>query len=173
MVDGEHQILLSQYRLCLRRFINNLKELGNAQMIWATITPLYTPAEGVPMAQWQVNANAEIKEYNVSHGVSDQHPINSRGLTNVGTYREYMRAYVAKHPKITHEMTLMVRQLAPTAQGLPLEVYAFSGDINWVNYENIQSDLFDHFLAVAREFDLEIFQEPSDFGFRRGPNENG
>lgn len=66
MVDGEHQILLSQYLLCLRRFINNVKELGSARMIWATTTPLYAPAEGVPMAQWKVNANAEIKEYNAS-----------------------------------------------------------------------------------------------------------
>jgi len=64
--DGQHQILLPQYRLCLQRFINKVKELGNTRMIWATTTPIYTPERGVPMAQWQVYADAEIKEYNAA-----------------------------------------------------------------------------------------------------------
>jgi len=62
--DGEHQVLLAQYRLCLQRFIDKVKQLGNTQMIWATTTPLYAPEEGVPMARWRVRTDAEIREYN-------------------------------------------------------------------------------------------------------------
>lgn len=64
--DGQHQILLPQYRLCLQRFITRVKELGNTRMIWATTTPLYTPEQGKPMAQWQVRTKAEIREYNAA-----------------------------------------------------------------------------------------------------------
>lgn len=64
LADGEHQILLAQYRLCLQRFITKIKELGSTEMIWATTTPLYTPEDGVPMSQWRIRAEAEINEYN-------------------------------------------------------------------------------------------------------------
>jgi len=87
---------------------------------------------------------------------------NVRRLTNVGTFRAYMVAYLKQDPKIHQTgFTLMVRQLAPTPQGLPLEIYAFTNDTNWTNYEGIQGDIFDHMLAIAPEFDLEVFQTPS------------
>ena len=87
---------------------------------------------------------------------------NVRRLTNVGTYRAYIEAYVRQDPKIHKTgFTLMVRQLAPTPQGLPLEIYAFTNDINWTNYEGIQGDIFDHVLAIAPEFGIEVFQAPS------------
>ena len=84
-----------------------------------------------------------------------------RGLTNVGTFRAYMLAYLKAHPGIHQDMTLLVRQLASGPDGLPLEVYCFSNDTAWANYERLQADLFDHFIAIAPEFGLRIFQHPT------------
>ncbi len=88
-------------------------------------------------------------------------PANERRLTNVGTFRAYMVAYLRQHPEINQGMMLMIRHLEPTGRGLPIEVYCFSANQEWVAYEGIQSDIFDHFLAIAPEFGLRIFQEPS------------
>ena len=88
-------------------------------------------------------------------------PTNLRRLTNVGTFRAYVVAYLRVHPKIHQKMTFLVRQLQPTDRGLPLEVYVFSNDQNWARYEGIQADLFDHFLAVLPEFELRVFQLPT------------
>jgi miniconductance mechanosensitive channel len=87
--------------------------------------------------------------------------INSRQLTNVGTFRAYMEAYLHNHEKIHHNMTCMVRQLAATEAGLPLEIYCFSNDQNWQNYEGIQADIFDHLFAMIPIFNLRVFQHPT------------
>ena len=84
-----------------------------------------------------------------------------RRLTNVGTFRAYVRHYLSNHPKIHQGMTLLVRQLQPGAQGLPLEIYCFSNDTNWENYESIHADIFDHLIASLPEFGLRAFQEPA------------
>jgi miniconductance mechanosensitive channel len=86
---------------------------------------------------------------------------NNRGLTNVGTLRAYIVAYLRKHPKIHQDMTLIVRQLQPGPEGLPMEIYAFSNDTDWSNYEGLQADIFDHILATIPEFGLRVFQKPS------------
>lgn len=86
-----------------------------------------------------------------------------RRLTNVGTFRAYIEAYLKSHEKVNDQMTCMVRQLAATQSGLPLELYFFSNDQNWVNYEVIQADIFDHVFAVAPLFDIRIFQHPSGY----------
>jgi miniconductance mechanosensitive channel len=83
------------------------------------------------------------------------------GLTNVGAFREYMIGYLRVHPMINREMTFLVRELQPTAEGLPIEVYVFSKDKRWALYEEIQADIFDHFLAMVPDFDLRVFQSPS------------
>jgi miniconductance mechanosensitive channel len=93
--------------------------------------------------------------------------INSRQLTNIGTFRAYITAYLKQHPKVHHEMTCMVRQLPATEVGLPLELYFFSSDQNWVNYETIQADIFDHLFAVAPLFDLRVFQHPSGYDWQK------
>jgi miniconductance mechanosensitive channel len=103
----------------------------------------------------------EIAEFNAESGRNPSLNADIRRLTNVGTFRAYLLSYLRNHPQIRQDRTLMVRQLAPGPQGLPLEVYCFSGDIVWANYEGIQSDIFDHFLAIAPEFGLRIFQSPS------------
>jgi miniconductance mechanosensitive channel len=88
--------------------------------------------------------------------------VNNRRLTNIGTLRAYMQAYLENHPDINQNMTLMVRQRPPTELGIPLEIYCFSKDKNWVNYEAIQSDIFDHFLAILAAFKLRAYQRISD-----------
>ena len=82
--------------------------------------------------------------------------------TNVGVFRAYVTAYLKLHPEIKHEMTTMVRQLQPTERGLPLEIYCFVQGSEWVHYENVQSDIFDHILSVLPVFGLEVYQFPTD-----------
>lgn len=103
----------------------------------------------------------EITTYNTDHKVDQQaSQINGRNQTNIGVYREYIRKYLEKHNGIAKKegAMIMVRQLQPTAQGIPLEVYCFSADIVWLNYEAIQSDIFDHLYAATSFFDLRLFQ---------------
>jgi len=98
-----------------------------------------------------------------------------RRLTNVGTFRAYILNYLEAHPGVHQRMTLLVRQLEPGPAGLPLEIYCFSKDTAWAVYEGLQSDLFDHFIAIAPEFGLRIFQEPagSDLAGLAGRAERG
>ena len=104
----------------------------------------------------------EISEYNKALGVDDNSSVvNGRHLTNIGTFRAYVTAYLKNHPKIHKELISMVRQLAPAAKGIPVEISCFTSTTAWVDYESIQADVFDHILAVVPEFDLRIYQGPS------------
>jgi miniconductance mechanosensitive channel len=103
----------------------------------------------------------DIDRYNAEHLPDPSFTANARRLTNVGTFRHYIVRYLRQHPQINQGMTLMVRQLNPTPRGLPLEVYVFSGDVAWVSYEGIQSDIFDHIMAIVPEFGLRLYQQPS------------
>lgn len=118
------------------------------------------------LAEYMQKKLRELEEYNKQHQLQDHKQIHRRRLTNIGTFRAYAEAYLKSHPKINQQLSLMVRQLAPGPNGLPIEVYAFTNDIVWQNYEAIQSDIFDHLLAVVQEFDLNIFQNPSGRDFR-------
>lgn len=100
----------------------------------------------------------EIDRYNKE--VSDQTKI-PRQLTNIGVFRKYCLEYLKKNPQINSEMTLIVRQLAPTGQGIPLEIWTYSNTTNWVHYESIQSDLFDHLFTALSNFDLRAYQRPN------------
>jgi len=108
----------------------------------------------------------EVAEFNREHNVDTAELINGRNLTNIGTFRAYVVAYLRNHPKIHDNMTFLVRQMAPGEYGLPLEIYVFSNDQVWANYEAIQADIFDHILAVVPHFELRIFQNPSGSDFR-------
>ena len=100
----------------------------------------------------------EINNYNTKNGADKSVLINGINLTNFGVFRKYLQTYVENHSAINENMTLMVRQLEPTAQGIPMEIYAFSKDQRWVNYEFIMGDIFDHVLAAVTYFDLEIYE---------------
>jgi len=107
----------------------------------------------------------ELAEYNAEHVGHEESLVNGRRVTNIGTFRAYIVAYLKNHKHINQHLTVLVRQLAPTDAGLPLEIYAFSSEKNWIKYEAIQADIFDHLFAVAREFDLRVFQQPTGTDF--------
>lgn len=106
----------------------------------------------------------ELREHNAAQAQGAI--VNARRLTNLGTLRAYITAYLRNHPLIHQEMTFLVRQLAPTPEGIPLEIYVFTTDTRWAYHESIQADIFDHILALMPQFDLRVYQRPSggDFG---------
>jgi miniconductance mechanosensitive channel len=103
----------------------------------------------------------DIREHNERNEIDKSVLINGRNLTNIGLYRKYVDQYISNHPAIHKEMTLMTRQLAPTEKGLPIEIYTFSADVRWVNYEHIMADIFDHLISAIPYFKLEVFELPS------------
>ncbi len=113
------------------------------------------------LEDYLVNKRKEIDEWNAKLAERGQDPVNTRRVTNLGTFRAYVERYLRAHPGVHQNMTLMVRQLSPTADGLPLEIYCFTNTVAWTQYEAIQSDIFDHLLAILPEFGLRVFQHPS------------
>ncbi len=107
----------------------------------------------------------EIDRYNLNNEIDKSIAINGRNLTNLGLFRKYITQYLHNYPGLNKEMIMLCRQLQSTAHGVPLEVYAFSSDKRFVNYEYIMSDIFDHVIASVSYFDLEIFEIPSDKEF--------
>jgi miniconductance mechanosensitive channel len=103
----------------------------------------------------------ELDEYNAAFGADPDEIVNARRLTNIGTFRAYVTNYLKANPLIHKELTFLVRQLSPTAEGLPLELYVFTTDVRWAYYEGIQADIFDHLLAILPEFYRRVFQNPS------------
>ena len=101
----------------------------------------------------------EIVEYNKANRIDTSEVMNGRQQTNLGIFRAYIKAYINNNPKLNHNLTMMVRQMQPTEFGVPLQIYAFSSDKQWVNYEEIQSDIFDHVISAAAMFDLRIYQK--------------
>ena len=108
----------------------------------------------------------EVEDYNKGKNVGHWDRLSGRNQTNVGIFRKYLEVYLQRHPMINKEMTFLVRQLQPTEKGLPIEIYVFSKDKRWANYETIQADIFDHILAAITEFDLKVFQVPSGEDFK-------
>jgi miniconductance mechanosensitive channel len=105
----------------------------------------------------------EIENHNLKLDLEVDDKINGRNLTNIGLFRKYIEEYLVANELINNDMTIMCRQLTPTSQGVPLEIYAFISDKEWKNYENIVSNIFDHLLASLKTFDLELFELPSNF----------
>ncbi|ABF85884.1 mechanosensitive ion channel family protein [Myxococcus xanthus DK 1622] len=107
----------------------------------------------------------ELGQWNAQVAAVHPEPVNARRLTNLGTFRAYVERYLRTHPRINQNMTLLVRQMAPTEHGLPLEIYCFTASTAWAEYEATQSDIFDHLLAILPEFGLRVFQQSSDAMF--------
>ena len=105
---------------------------------------------------------AEIDKYNITYNVDKSLPINGRNMTNFGLFRKYITSYLEHYPGLNKNMILLCRQLQPTAQGMPLEIYVFSKDQSFEQYEYIMADIFDHFIASVVYFDLEIYELPTD-----------
>lgn len=107
-----------------------------------------------------------LNQYNEEFGIDNSILVNGRRQTNLGVFRAYVERYIASFPAVNQNLTHMVRQLQPTEKGIPIELYFFSAEKKWILYENIQSDVFDHLLAVVPEFDLAMFQNPTGSDFK-------
>lgn len=116
--------------------------------------------------QYLSDKQADIDAWNQKLEEWGKEPVNTRRITNVGCFRAYVSQYLKHHPQIRQDLTLMSRQLAPTSDGLPLEIYCFTSTIEWAEYEGIASDIFDHMLAIMPEFGLRVFQHPSGIDMR-------
>ena len=121
----------------------------------------------VPLREYIRAKREEIKVHNEKFSSEPNLIVNARRLTNVGTLRAYLVGYLKRHPKVHQDMTLIVRQLAPTPEGLPIELYLFTNTTAWSEYENIQSDVFDHIFSIVPEFGVKVFQAPSGADFAR------
>ena len=119
------------------------------------------------LKEYLSNKRDEITEWNAQELEGEDAPVNARRLTNIGTLRAYIAAYLKWHPRIGDQFTLLVRQLDPGPQGLPIEIYCFTDTTDWNTYEGIQSDIFDHLIAIVPEFRLSLFQEPSGSDYAR------
>jgi miniconductance mechanosensitive channel len=120
------------------------------------------------LKEYMQGKGEELEAYRAEKGEPEGETIpEERRLTNVGTFRAYVRGYLRSHPTIHNDMTLLVRQLASSPKGLPIEIYCFSNDTAWGNYEDVQADIFDHLIAILPEFGLKTFQEPAGSDFAR------
>lgn len=108
-----------------------------------------------------------IEEYNIENHIDNSILVNGRRQTNLGVFRAYLTIYLKNQPGVNQELTCMVRQLQPTDHGIPMELYFFSANKDWIPYESVQADVFDHVLAIIPEFDLQVFQSPSGRDFQR------
>lgn len=134
--------------------IHFLDEQEQQRLIQARLLKPYMDSRHQEISQWnQQNA-------------ADASILNQRKMTNVGTFRVYLNEYLRNHPQIRNDMTLMVRQLAPDTNGLPIEIYCFTNTVVWAEYESIQADIFDHIFAVVDEFGLRIHQTPTGSDIR-------
>ena len=113
------------------------------------------------ISEYTAKKREELAEFNTSQGTDDSSLVNGRRLTNIGTFRAYVKAYLWNHPMVRQDMTFLIRQLQPTEHGLPIEIYVFCASTVWAEYEAVQADIFDHILAVVPEFDLRVYQQPS------------
>ncbi|TQR11633.1 mechanosensitive ion channel family protein [Psychrobacillus soli] len=119
------------------------------------------------LTEYIISREREIAKYNSKKKINKSNPVNGRALTNIGVFRAYISNYLQNHPGINQEMTLMVRQLAPSEHGLPLEIYAFTNSVQWAVYETVQADIFDHLFAIAPEFGIQLFQNPTGNDFKK------
>ncbi len=119
------------------------------------------------IADYIKQKHVEVSAHNEASAIDLTVDVNGRRMTNVGTFRAYVEAYLRNHPDISADFTLLVRQLRPSEYGLPIEIYVFTKTTNWLEYEAIQADIFDHILAAVKEFDLRLFQNPTGSDFAR------
>lgn len=122
------------------------------------------------LAPYLSRKEQELSSYNQQLSDAISCPINGRHLTNLGTLRAYLDAYLRAHAGIRKDMTLMVRQLAPTTDGLPLEIYCFTATTAWAEYEGIQADIFDHIFAIVEQFHLRLHQSPTGYDMHSWKN---
>ncbi len=113
------------------------------------------------LSEYIDRTEGEIAQYNKENNIDNSVLVNGRRQTNIGVFRAYLQAYLKQHPEINQEMTCMVRQLQPTERGIPLELYFFITNKDWIYYENVVSNVFDHLFAIVPQFELKLYQYPA------------
>jgi miniconductance mechanosensitive channel len=134
---------MSSIRFCTREMLEKYKQIRHIN-------------------EYVESKEIEIQQYNLDRNIDTRVMVNGRRQTNIGVFRAYLSAYLMNHPDIHHDMTFLIRHLQPTEKGLPIEIYVFSKIQAWSEYEAIQADIFDHILAIIPEFDLQVFQYPTN-----------
>ena len=164
------------YSLISDPFINwrGMTESGGRRIARSIIIDLdtikfCTPEMLEKYKQFQLVANyidkkeAEIAEYNKKNNIDTSTLVNGRRQTNIGIFRAYLTEYLKQNPNLNHNLTILVRQKDPTEFGVPLQIYCYCSKTDWVSYEAVQNDIFDHIYAVVNQFDLKVFQRPSSY----------
>ena len=105
----------------------------------------------------------EIEEFNKQNNIDTSNLVNGRRQTNIGVFRAYLTEYLKQNQNLNHNLTMLVRQKDPTEFGVPMQIYCFSSKTDWISYEAIQNDIFDHIYAVINQFDLKVYQRPSSY----------
>ena len=140
-------------------------DLGTVKFCDADMLERFAKIEHI--SAYIAEMRSEIEAHNQGAGIDTSNTVNGRHLTNLGTFRAYVEAYLRAHPSISDQFTFLIRQLAPSEMGVPIEIYVFTNTTNWVEYEGIQADIFDHLLAAVPAFDLKVYQTPSGGDFTR------
>ena len=162
-----HRLISESYRNWRGMELSGGRRIKRAIHLDQTAIRYLTPEERKRMSgvsllgDYIETKQTELEAFNASLTENGQEPVNTRRLTNIGTFRAYVEAYLRHHPRIHQSMTLLVRQQPPGPSGLPIEIYCFTNTVRWAEYEMIQSDIFDHLLAVIPEFGLRVFQQPT------------
>ena len=110
---------------------------------------------------------SELDTSNSERNINMDGEVNGRRITNIGTFRAYIQTYLKNHSKIHDKLTFLIRQLSPSEKGLPIQIYVFTNVTDWIEYESIQADIFDHLLAIVPQFGLRIFQNPTGEDFKK------
>ncbi len=161
-----HRLISESYRNWRGMQDSGGRRIKRAIHLDQTAIRYLTPEERIRMSRVSLlseyieTKQAELEAFNASLTEQGQEPVNTRRLTNIGTFRAYIHAYLRHHPRVHQGLTLLVRQQPPGPTGLPIEIYCFTSTVQWAEYESIQSDIFDHLLAVVPEFGLRVFQQP-------------
>ena len=168
-----HRLITESYKNWRGMFDTGGRRIKRALLIDQTSVRFLSEQERADMQRFALidayldRKQVELERSNAVLIAAGRDPVNTRRVTNIGTFRAYVMAYLKTHASIAQDMTMLVRQLQPTAQGLPLEIYCFTNTTAWAEYEPIQADIFDHLIAILPEFGLRLFQAPSGLDIAR------
>lgn len=173
-----YQLFSSSYKNWRHMFESGGRRIKRSLRIDASTVRFLTDEDVVALKRFALldtyleQKEKDIQVFNQELLAGGEHPVNERRLTNIGTFRAYADAYIKQKKGVHPEMIMMVRMMEPSAEGIPIEVYCFSQDTAWVNYERLQGDIFDHLLAILPEMDLRLYQAPAGSDFRYGLQSN-
>ncbi len=161
----EHSFKNWRYMYGVGRRIRRSIHINSSSIRFLTDDEIERLSRFVLLKDYIAEKLAELEGFNARYSDDPNAIVNQRRLTNVGTFRAYVTAYLRNHSAIHQDLTFLVRQLEPTAEGLPLQIYVFTKDTRWAVYEGVQADIFDHLMSIIPEFGLRVYQRPSGYDF--------